>query len=617
MKVGEPAGTWTPAVAATNFDQQFTAHPNINAVVTPNDDNANAVIAELQTPADPGRRRSRRPVRTRRSSGLQNILKGYQCGTVYKPITAEAQAAAADRALPAGRREAAGVAGERHDEGHRGEHATSRRCCSTPKWVTDRQHARHRRSRTSAVKVVGRCASRAVAAGLHGGRHQVATASATEAEDAGAAAAALAGVGKSFGAGARARRHRPRHPAGQVTALAGDNGAGKSVLIKCIAGIHTPDHGEILWEGKPRAHPHAARRGRARDRDRPPGPRAVRQPRHRPEHVPRPRDGRGTSRSPRTTMEKAAGETLSGLAVTTVRSVRQLGRVAVGWAAAVGRDRQGRAVELEARDHGRADGRARRRADGAWCSTSCAGSPTAASPCCIVSHNMNDVFEVADRIAVLRLGRMVACAGRDEMDTQIVVDLMTTGASDRARSTDVTDTDESPTRRPDAPPTTVARRRDRSRTRDAAERRRLARATTCGVVYVRIRSGDSGVLPVVGGLLLISILFQSLNSQLPDRRQPRQPAHPGRGVHAAGDGRGLRAAARRDRPVDRVRQPASAAIIAAELREAAVRTGRGGPRSSSRCSCARRSARCRERSSRASGCRRSSSRSPACSAGRA
>src|SRR5947207_14684979 len=40
-------------------------------------------------------------------------------------------------------------------------------------------------------------------------------------------------------------------PAGQVTALAGDNGAGKSVLIKTIAGIHAPDHGQILWEGKP------------------------------------------------------------------------------------------------------------------------------------------------------------------------------------------------------------------------------------------------------------------------------------------------------------------------------------------------------------------------------
>ncbi|MGZ8745069.1 MAG: ATP-binding cassette domain-containing protein, partial [Nocardioides sp.] len=40
-------------------------------------------------------------------------------------------------------------------------------------------------------------------------------------------------------------------PAGQVTALAGDNGAGKSVLIKCIAGLHRPDNGRILWEGAP------------------------------------------------------------------------------------------------------------------------------------------------------------------------------------------------------------------------------------------------------------------------------------------------------------------------------------------------------------------------------
>jgi D-xylose transport system substrate-binding protein len=92
VKVGEPAGTWTPSVTATNFDQQFTAHPNINAVVTPNDDNANAVIADLQ--------RQKIPAKTFPTTGqdasligLQNILKGYQCGTVYKPITAEAQAA--------------------------------------------------------------------------------------------------------------------------------------------------------------------------------------------------------------------------------------------------------------------------------------------------------------------------------------------------------------------------------------------------------------------------------------------------------------------------------------------------------------------------------------------
>jgi D-xylose transport system substrate-binding protein len=93
-KVGEPAGTWDPPTAATTFEQQFTAHSNINAVVTPNDDNANAVISVLQ--------KDKVPPKTfpttgqdASPSGLQNILKGYQCGTVYKPIYLEAQAAAA------------------------------------------------------------------------------------------------------------------------------------------------------------------------------------------------------------------------------------------------------------------------------------------------------------------------------------------------------------------------------------------------------------------------------------------------------------------------------------------------------------------------------------------
>src|SRR3979411_1354045 len=39
--------------------------------------------------------------------------------------------------------------------------------------------------------------------------------------------------------------------AGQVTALCGDNGAGKSVLTKCIAGIYEIDHGQFFWEGRP------------------------------------------------------------------------------------------------------------------------------------------------------------------------------------------------------------------------------------------------------------------------------------------------------------------------------------------------------------------------------
>lgn len=94
VKVGEPAGTWTPSVAQTTFAQQFTAHPNINAVVTPNDDNANAVIAYLQSKQIPAKTF---PTTGQDASlsGLQNILKGYQCGTVYKPIYLEAQAAAA------------------------------------------------------------------------------------------------------------------------------------------------------------------------------------------------------------------------------------------------------------------------------------------------------------------------------------------------------------------------------------------------------------------------------------------------------------------------------------------------------------------------------------------
>ncbi|MEA2842679.1 MAG: D-xylose transport system substrate-binding protein [Actinomycetota bacterium] len=108
VKVGEPAGTWTPSVAATTFEQQLTAHPNINAVVTPNDDNANAVIAVLQK-QNVQPKKFPTTGQDASTSGLQNILKGFQCGTVYKPIYLEAQAAAAaaiylraGKTLPAG-----------------------------------------------------------------------------------------------------------------------------------------------------------------------------------------------------------------------------------------------------------------------------------------------------------------------------------------------------------------------------------------------------------------------------------------------------------------------------------------------------------------------------------
>jgi len=93
-KAGEPAGTWDPDEASTTFQQQLTAHPDMNAAITPNDDNANAVISILKgNGVDP----KTFPTTGQDASlpGLQNILTGYQCGTVYKPIYLEAQAAAA------------------------------------------------------------------------------------------------------------------------------------------------------------------------------------------------------------------------------------------------------------------------------------------------------------------------------------------------------------------------------------------------------------------------------------------------------------------------------------------------------------------------------------------
>ncbi|MDE3238150.1 MAG: substrate-binding domain-containing protein [Paracoccaceae bacterium] len=92
--MGEPAGTWDPATARTTFEEQYTAHSDMNAAVVPNDDNANAVISYLKTLKVPPKTF---PVTGQDATltGMQNVLTGYQCGSVYKPIYLEAQAAAA------------------------------------------------------------------------------------------------------------------------------------------------------------------------------------------------------------------------------------------------------------------------------------------------------------------------------------------------------------------------------------------------------------------------------------------------------------------------------------------------------------------------------------------
>jgi D-xylose transport system ATP-binding protein len=56
---------------------------------------------------------------------------------------------------------------------------------------------------------------------------------------------------KHFGAVNALQGATLRADVGQVMALVGDNGAGKTVLTKVIAGIYQLDHGEIQWEGKP------------------------------------------------------------------------------------------------------------------------------------------------------------------------------------------------------------------------------------------------------------------------------------------------------------------------------------------------------------------------------
>lgn len=85
---------WNNTTGGTIFQQQFTAHPNINAVVTANDGLANAVITALKAAGVPAQKI---PTTGQDATlqGMQNVLEGYQCGSVYKPVYIEAQAAVA------------------------------------------------------------------------------------------------------------------------------------------------------------------------------------------------------------------------------------------------------------------------------------------------------------------------------------------------------------------------------------------------------------------------------------------------------------------------------------------------------------------------------------------
>jgi D-xylose transport system substrate-binding protein len=92
--ISNPPGSWDPPTSLSEFQQQSTAHKNIDAALIPNDANAAAIIHYL---AGQGVKPKTFPTTGQDASlaGLQNILAGYQCGTVYKPIYLEAGATAA------------------------------------------------------------------------------------------------------------------------------------------------------------------------------------------------------------------------------------------------------------------------------------------------------------------------------------------------------------------------------------------------------------------------------------------------------------------------------------------------------------------------------------------
>lgn len=81
---------WVNATGGTIFQQQYTAHPQINASVEANDGLAEAVITDLK---DDGVGPKKIPTTGQDATlqGMENILQGYQCGSVYKPIYLEAQ----------------------------------------------------------------------------------------------------------------------------------------------------------------------------------------------------------------------------------------------------------------------------------------------------------------------------------------------------------------------------------------------------------------------------------------------------------------------------------------------------------------------------------------------
>ncbi len=238
----------------------------------------------------------------------------------------------------------------------------------------------------------------------------------------------LRGINKSFGPVHVLKDvHLDIYP-GQVTALVGDNGAGKSTLIKCIAGIYTPESGEVVFVGNkvtidgPRAATalgieivyqdlalcdnldivHNMFLGRE--------------------------EKKGITLN-ETSMESLARKTLDSLNVRTVKSIRQTvsslsggQRQTVAIARAVLWNSKVVVLDEPTAALGVAQTEqvlnlVRRLADKGLAVV-------------LISHNLNDIFQVADNIAALYLGNMAAQVKKTDVTTNQVIELITTGKSE-------------------------------------------------------------------------------------------------------------------------------------------------------------------------------------------
>jgi len=218
---------------------------------------------------------------------------------------------------------------------------------------------------------------------------------------------------------------------GEVMALVGDNGAGKSTLIKCVAGIYPIDSGEVLFDGEPvtiHGPKDAAKLGIE----------VVYQDLALCDNLDVVQNmflGREMrdflNRLREAPMEQRTADTLKSLSVTTISSVRH------PVATLSGGQRQSIAVARAVLWNSR---------------VVILDEPTAALGVAqtrqvlelvnrlasqglavvLVSHNLHDVFEVANRISVLRLGRVVGVYERAETTQQEIVGAITFGSAAKA-----------------------------------------------------------------------------------------------------------------------------------------------------------------------------------------